>query len=265
MTTGQTRQPWPIQRWWNSVGPAAILWIGGIALGVTFLALVVAIVVLSVWPGLSTTDAIALSGVFIAGATFLLAALAALVALRAYQVSIQAPDLTPEIKFWFCPVNEVVLVRGPVDGQAGILLIQQRPHPDGSNTTLNFPQLRAWVRVKNERLWSARQPAVILHLNGMVLTGNPFIVRQNWEISRTDSPGKAIALRWEGTAIHGEEVRDLPVLGLEDLRGSGTDHPEIVLEVFAEGFRRRFPFPVELVTLEEWDQRFPNATGGGFY
>jgi hypothetical protein len=247
------------------LGPAAILRIGWLALAGTFLALIVGTLLLSFWPGLSTTDAIALSAVLVGAATFVLAALAAVVALLAYRVTTQAPDLTPEIKFWFDAINQVILVRGPADGQAGIPLIQERPHPDGSNTTLSFPQLRAWVRIRNQRLWSARQPALILHLNGMVLMGNPFIVRRHWEISRTDSPGKAIALRWEGTAIHGQEVRDLPVLGLEDLRGSGPDHPEIVLEVFAEGFRRRFPFPVELVTLQEWDQRFPNATGGGFY
>jgi len=246
------------------LGPAAILWIGWIALGGTLLALIVGIVLLSGWPGVSTPDAIALSGNFIAGATFVLAALAAVVALLAYRVTTQAPDLIPEIKFWFCPVNQVILVKAAPDGKAGIRLATERPSV-GSIGTTTFPQLRAWVRIRNQRLWSARQPAVIVHFDGMVLTGEIYFSRGPWETSRTDSPGKGIALRWEGMAIHGEELRDLPVLALEDLRGSGTEHPTIVLEVFAEGFRKSFPFPVELVTLDEWDGRFPGATGGSFY
>jgi len=39
----------------------------------------------------------------------------------------------------------------------------------------------------------------------------------------------------------------------------------IDLELVAEGFRKTFDFPVELVTADEYDKRFPGYTGGGFY
>jgi len=164
------------------------------------------------WPA-SPSDQIAALAVAVGLATFALAALAAVIALYAYQVAAQRPKLKPEIKFWFSPeVNKVILVKGPPDGQAGIPLLQQRPAKDGRSMLSWLPQFQAWVRIHNDRLWSAREPAVTLRFNGLILPRLRAERIEGWTPYKTDSLGSVIALRWEGPAIHGEEMRDLPKL-----------------------------------------------------
>jgi hypothetical protein len=255
-----------VRRW--LLRPSVVLWSSATFLLLVGVGLGIAIWIIVHWSA-SASDQIAAVAAAVGIGTLALATLAAVVALYAYQVAAQRPKLIPEIKFWSsCEINKVILVKAPPDGAAGIPLLQQRPAPDGRSVLSWLPQFQAWIRVRNERLWSARQPAVTLRLNGLIL---PRMYAERiermggWSIYKTDAPGSVVALRWEGAAIHGEEVRDLPKLELYELRGSGTPTPSIDIEVFAENFRKTFPFPVELLTPEEWDARCPGYTGGGFY
>jgi hypothetical protein len=243
--------------------PAVVLWSSAILLGVTVVGLAIAIVCVLQHNAIPSDRIAAITAAFTA-ATFVLAALAALVALFAYQVAAQTPDLLPEIKFWFCPGNAVFLIKGPQDGAAGIPLLTQRQIP---GQMLSFlVQFQAWVRVTNRRLWSARQPALRLRLRGLILPSNSTVERAGkWVVDQTDSLRSTIGLRWEGTAIHGGETRNLPGLELYELRAT-DDNPVITLEVFAEGFHKSFDFPIELITTDEYDARAPALPPpGGFY
>lgn len=255
-----------LRRW--LLRPSVVLWASAAFLVLLTAGLGAAIWIIVHWKA-SPSDQIAAVGAAVGTGTLLLAALAAVVALYAYQVAAQRPKLSPEIKFWFTrEINKVVLVTGPPDGAAGTPLLQQREAPDRRSMLSWLVQFQAWVRIRNERLWSARQPAVTLRLNDLIL---PWMYAERiermggWTIYKTDSPGSVVALRWEGSAIHGEEVRDLPKLELYELRGSGAANPSIDIEVVAENFRHTFSFPVSLVTPEEWDAMYPGYTGGGFY
>jgi hypothetical protein len=90
--------------------PWVVLIGSAIMLGLTVVTLLVGLWIILHHGGATASDQIAATGAAFGAATFILAALAALVALFAYQVAAQAPSLVPEIKFWFCPTSEISLI-----------------------------------------------------------------------------------------------------------------------------------------------------------
>lgn len=214
--------------------------------------------ILSISSKTATSDRIGEIGDIFAGATFALAVLAAFVAIAAYGVSTSAPRLTIRLKFWFCPEGQIILVRGPNDNATGFPFVTQL-----AGQAFN-QQLRALILITNERLWSARQPALIAKLRGLVAGGGGAF--GGWDVYRLNTFGYPVAYRWETTAIHGNETRELPMFNLEaiQLRGTGDANPRIDFEVYAENFRQDFSFPVEIISPQEWQQRFPHFAGAGF-
>lgn len=250
-----------------SIGRVAFLWGVGVAI-VLFVVGATVFVLVAIGAPWSLADRLVLIGDVVVGATLLLAALAAIVALAAYRVSIQAPDLEAELKFFWCPINSVTLIRGQPDGAAkDFPLMSNRPSKTGHGSEF-LRQLELSIRLRNRRPWSARNPALTLYFDGFLVPQNAFTVTGpgGWDVYRRNKQNSVTALRWEGGAdrsIHGKETRNLPTLNLEGMRWT-SEHPSITIELFAEGFHRTSKLPVELVSLDEWDARNPSPVGGGF-
>jgi len=136
-----------------------------------------------------------------------------------------------------------------------------RPSPAGPGTQ-NFRQLELSVRISNEARWSAQNPALSIEMDGLVLPQGTALP-QGWRIDKRDALQSIVAIGWEGTAIHGLQTRDLPGIDLQGLRASKAK-PTLTILLYAEGFTEGYEYEVELLTLAEWQARFPNAVGGGF-
>ena len=97
-----------------------VLWLLGTGVG----AIAVIAIGSVIWFGLASNwnrpDVIAAMGVIVGVATFLLALIAALVAIAAYGVATQTPDLEPQILFPLCEVNEPILITDPSQTSAGV-------------------------------------------------------------------------------------------------------------------------------------------------
>src|SRR2546423_458479 len=156
------------------IGRVAFLWMLGV---ITVAILVTAFVgvLLAIRSSWGLSDRLVASGDVVAGATLLLAALAAIVALAAYRVSIQAPDLDSELKFFWCPVNSVTLIKGQPDGGNGFPLMSYRPAKNGHGS-VNLRQLELSIRLRNRQPWSARNPALILYFDGLLVSQNAYMV-----------------------------------------------------------------------------------------
>jgi hypothetical protein len=200
--------------------------------------------------------------VVFAGATLLLAGIAAVVALLAYAVSTGLPDIEVSLRFPFSRVNNLEFV---ADLQS-----------DGRLRARQFKQTNATVLLHNKSSYPARNPAVLVRLNAMVFThGTMKPVTQSaepvfymgkdplgeWVIIGYSNTNGTTAVQWDGGlnfSIHGNSIRKLPNLDLDNLTGIpewGT--PEITLEILADGYRRVVTLPVDFTVDDE--SRFPLA------
>jgi hypothetical protein len=197
------------------------------------------------WPAHVGLRIAVIGDVFAAGA-LIIAVIAGVVAIRAYAAAAGRPDLVPIIRFPGSAPNEPRLL---VD-----------PHWSSSNGKIrvlaDFQQLRAELSIRNDGRFSARTPALRVHLEG--LSGLRLDVKQHprWQPQIT-GPNGYVCMQWDGGAdgpVHGNWERYLPKLNFKNVMVMDPDAepPVIRLEVVAEGYRCERAVPITLVNLDEW-------------
>jgi hypothetical protein len=188
-----------------------------------------------------TADKLAAVGDVLVGATLLLAAIAAVVALLAYAVSTGPPDLQIQVWFNFSDANNPVF---QVDTREAATL-----------WTRQFKQLTGTIRVRNNSSYSAKNPAVIIRLHDMVFLRENYDA--NWVMVDFASTNGIMAVQWDGGptySIHGNSTRRLPDLQLDKLHtypGSGS--PALMIELLADGYRKNILIPVDF-TVDDVSQ-----------
>ena len=194
-----------------------------------------------------TADRLAAAGDVLVGATLLLAAIAALVALLAYAVSTGLPDLKISVEFDFSKPNNPKFSAEPQQGER--------------LTALKSRQLRGKVSLRNDSGYSARNPAVIIRFRGMVYLPENFKTTSetdatsifaspagHWSVVNFIRQHGIDAVQWDGGptySIHGHSIRKLPDLHLDRLSAIpiwGT--PTMIVEILAEGYRKEITIPV---------------------
>jgi hypothetical protein len=219
-----------------------------LALAVT---VVVTIAMTLLWaPGTfedKSSDRIALVGVALVGGTFVLAMLAAIVAVAAYQVSVRVPVLevivhlpyaSPDkpfvspVEFAASDVNFRGQLRNDVNVQ-GTIEIHNKSNVTARNVslTLRFDGLRGWQR------WAAQE--------------------EQW-VATDDSPGLGASnIQWDAGAayaIHAGQSRHLR-FNLGDMRLWRDATPAFEIELFADGFHAKKKVPIEVISESEFDKR----------
>lgn len=206
------------------------------ATGVAVLIVVLVTVILTVLALTSsagTADRLAAAGDVLVGATLLLAAIAAIVALVAYAVSTGLPNIGVRVDF------NRNLETGIRADQCGV--------PTGI------------IYLRNESSYSAQNPAVIVRLHEMSFRPsdhdrNSF--ERKWALidSENDRGIRYTAVQWDGGptySIHGHSTRRLPDLALEDLQfnpnASRLIGPRLKVEILAEGYRKVVSVPLNCV------------------
>jgi hypothetical protein len=196
-----------------------------------------------------TANRLAAVGDVLVGATLLLAAIAALVALLAYAVSTGLPNLKISIEFDFSKPNNPAF--------------SAEWKSDERLTAFNSRQLRGKVSLRNDSGYSARNPAVVIWLRAMVYlpenhkttisdTDPTSIFASpagNWAVIDFIPQNGIDAVQWDGGptySIHGHSTRKLPDLrldGLSAIRAWGV--PVMMIEILAEGYRKEISIPVQ--------------------
>ena len=193
----------------------------------------VILTVLALTSSASTADRLAAAGDVLVGATLLLAAIAALVALLAYAVSTGPPDLEISVRFPFSHPNNPKFVADFL--QPGRLRAKSFKQIDGS------------IQLRNNGGYSAKNPAVIVRLNAMAFRYQD----SAWTMIDFATTVGAMAIQWDGGlaySIHGHSTRRLPDLHLEDLDVlSQLGPPFLAIEILADGYRKDITLPVDFI------------------
>jgi hypothetical protein len=188
-------------------------------------------------------DRLAETGDFLAGGTLALALIAGIVALHAFAAATGLPELQFQIIFPFSHPNRPIF---------------RAEHNLQGNLQIAAPLKQAYpaIRVQNTSGYSARNPAVIIRLQGMAF--KPSSERQGWdEIDFVPQAG-VTAVQWDGGdhSVHGNSERRLPPLALTELAAL-PPLGELILriELLADGYRRHIEMPVRLLAEHgEWEQ-----------
>jgi hypothetical protein len=189
-------------------------------------------------PGLTPDERIGEEGVVWAGASFVVAVVAAVLALLAYGVASQRPSL----RVW-TRINDDH--RGP-DSKT---VFHDEYVDDPKGTQFFFESFhwmdlgpKLWIRVFNDAGYSARSPAVSVEVIGFEVDARIVGKEQTgWKEAQPRSDPKAVAWMWDGgdSAIHGPRwFRALPHLDLKGIAppaNAGT--ASIRIEAVAEGDR----------------------------
>ena len=223
----------------------------------------VILMILALTARANLADRMAETAVVIAGATLLLAIIAAVVALLAYAVSTGAPDIDMSIRL-------------PLDGRPNNPEFEVKPgstrHSNGQAiadaevfAVKAFNQLVAMIQLCNRSRYSAVNPAVIVRLQAMMFTADSLAASSNhWVSVEFVNRFSIRAVQWDGGPwypIHGDSTRRLPDLRLNELRiipEEGT--PAFVFEILADGFRRTVTVPVR---FHRYGEPYPEAAGDG--
>ena len=180
----------------------------------------------------------------IGAGTFLLALIAALVALQAFAAATGLPDLNAQLRFGTSPLNAPSFVVEVLDNGSVCSL------GSGSQTV-------GRVRIENRGKYSARNPAIIVRLHNIAgrIEEDSDILERDWWVTETSGFAGASGFQWDGGAdflIHGDSTRRLPDLKLGSIFYLG-DAPDlndssITVELLADGgYRRRVDIPVRLL------------------
>jgi len=192
-----------------------------IAIGLAF---IVAVVWIWSWP-LSTADRFAAIGDAATICGLVLAAFAAIVALAAYLVATQSPDLEAEIEFLSAgDRNKPVFLVGQADERMGTRLVVIPTEHDP-----------ALIRIRNRSSFAAHTPAIRIDLVGL----GGLKAQPGWTIGWVQrDPFNQQWAQWEGGAdyaIHGHWLRALPELSFEGVAVyPGVDVPIIVITLVAD-------------------------------
>jgi hypothetical protein len=218
-------------------GRSVLLRTIGIAVAVITVATVI-LTVLALSSSASTADKLEAAGDVLVGATLLLAAIAAVVALLAYAVSTGAPDLQVRVDFNFSYPNNPVF--------------KANREESGRLNAEEFKQLTGNIQIRNKSSYSAKNPAVIIRLRLMAFV--PVIDFANMN--------GITAVQWDGGptySIHGNSTRRLPDLQLDKLRAYPAS-PALVIELLADGYRKEIILPVDFTV--DGRSQFPRGAGG---
>jgi len=198
----------------------------------------------------SFSDRLTETGDIIAGATLLLAVVAAVVALMAYAVSTGLPDLKVQIQFEFSYLNRPVF-RAEID-------------ENGDLRAARFKQTICTIMVRNDSSYSARSPAIIVRLRGMAFNGEiERLQERGWVITNFANTQGVTEVQWDGGAnysIHGNSVRKLPLLDLANLhKVASWPDPQITVELLSDGgYRKETAFYVDFTVNGQ--SQFPQNT-----
>ena len=198
---------------------------------------IVVAVLLPKGPGLTTDEQIAEEGVVWAAASFVVAVVAAALAVFAYAVASQRPSLRilTTIKDNYREGERMVDREKEVNGSKGASLWFE-----DFEWVTNGAKL--WIRVFNDASYSAHAPAVTVEVVGFKLDPKIVVADQDkWKEAQPRSSPEAAAWMWDGgdSAIHGPKwFRSLPYLDLKGVTPpDGTATASIRIEAVAEGAR----------------------------
>lgn len=187
--------------------------------------------------GLPTHDKVLIVNTVIAACALALVGWGVIVALAAYIIATGNPDLAPEITFNFSNVNEPVF-KAKVDF----------PEPGGGLPTEPFKQMDGRVVIRNRSKYAARNPGVLIELDGLGIYPPPDL--GDWRVISSANMVGITAIQWDGGAdyiVHGKWHRTLPSL---DFRGlaSFSSHPHLIVSIAADGFGpRKWRMPVRVL------------------
>jgi hypothetical protein len=220
--------------------------------GVTVIVVVLATVLVTVIPLSSFTttgDRLAWTGDVLVGATLLLAAIAAIVALVAYAVSTGLPDIQIKVELTESDPNDLAF---------------EAKH--GYETSGELGSDVGKVLLRNESGYSAKNPALIVRLHEIILyppEGDTdwAVIDSEWyeEEDFTVAARKEVsiwqgstAIQWDGGptySIHGHSTRRLPDIKFLDLRYLPPRNRPAALtfEILAEGYRKIVFIPVDII------------------
>jgi hypothetical protein len=218
--------------------------------GAALIVVVLATILLMVIPLSSfktTADRLTWAGDVLVGATLLLAAIAAVVALLAYAVSTGPPDIRLRVE---CPAGA-------------------RPNNPSFEVGAEPSQLRwlgamSWkILLKNVSGYPARNPALIIRFGNISVRHgiNSFDATyfdRNWTVIDSvihvlelwvDEWEGYKAIQWDGGSaysIHGHSTRRLPDFDLGELRLIAADpsSANLTFEILADGYRKVISLPV---------------------
>jgi hypothetical protein len=191
-------------------------------------------------------DRMAEAAAIFAGATLLLAAIAAVVALLAYAVSTGPPDLLLKVEVPESKPNTLAF-ESIIDPRS------QLPAAE---------RLFDWMLfLRNLNGYSANNPAVIVRFHHMGFGRSSWrtSISEEWVAIDTDDEEMIRAIQWDGGpsySIHGNSVRRLPDIRMTNLwyRGDGIQ-PMITVEILAEGYKKVRSLPVDFII--EGQSKFP--------
>jgi len=200
------------------------------------------------WHGRGTgfADRVTETGDVLAAGTLVLAFIAAIVAVAAYAVATGLPALEFQITFQSLP-------NMPIPPGA--------PLPSGTRSTIIWTY--ATIYVRNTSGYSARNPAVVIRLNGMVLQSEP--PPDVWAIVDSLPEGGITAVQWDGVpaySIHGRSTRRLPRLGFTPLEFlPAHEGAAFTIQLLAEGgYRREITVPAPFTVDGESETVQPTST-----
>ncbi len=110
---------------------------------------------------------------------------------------------------------------------------------------VNFKQLAGEIDLDNRSPYSARNPAVIVHLKGMAFSAGS--IPEGWVMTGFRNTLGATEVQWDGGAtysVHGDSRRRLPDLYLDGLHTIPGMSPRFEIELLADGYRRTLTIPV---------------------
>lgn len=200
------------------------------------------------WHGTKTgtADRLAETADVLTTGTLVLAILAAFVALQAYAAATGLPDLQVQVRFGFSYPNRPVF--RATSGEHG-----------RSQVAAPFKQTYCIVNVRNKSGYSARNPAVIIRLKGMVFHPPDGTRWADVDFAQTHG---VTAVQWDGgdQSIHGYSSRRLPGLDFAGLHTVPVwGEPAFVVELLAEGgYRKEREVPVRFAPEDsEWETNVP--------
>jgi hypothetical protein len=194
----------------------------------------------------SFSDRLAEAGVIIAGATLVLALIAAVVAVMAFAAATGQPDLKLRVSFPFSAVNRPTFKAH--SGKEG-----------GWLSADDLKQTTGTILLSNESRYSAKNPAVTVRLENLYVASSPEEPSLNgWIVIGFANTLGITAVQWDGGpnySVHGKSIRQLPPLDLRPLRQPVDRGPAgLSFELLADGYRREVLIPVELRLAPEQDQ-----------
>ena len=207
----------------------------------TIMLVTVVFAVLMVSSSGSYADRLAAVGDVLVGATLLLAVIAAVVGLLAYAVSTGMPDLAVSVQFPFSIPNNPLF---DADIQQDVLDRENY----NSFKAKNHKQVFATILLRNDSGYSAKNPAVIVQLNGMAFSSPE--PGQGWVVIDFASTMGVTAVQWDGGptySIHGTSIRRLPDLHLGNLQTFPMfgGPPFLMIQILADGYRKDVKLEVE--------------------